>query len=126
MIERSKDKLQAAMQLLQSRNAEGVENDLTWNRVCELAGVPRSTASRAKELINDWKKVQRSIKGQREYGFDRVVDGRETYSQDEKVLRETIEIMGSHIQALSILISRRDRQIALLLSAKRENVHPIR
>ncbi|MDI9847631.1 hypothetical protein QM467_06095 [Rhodoblastus sp. 17X3] len=92
---------------------------LTWNNVCATAGVPRATASRAIDIIAEWKASVAALRSQaaspKERGPTSSIEHKA--ARDAVIiaaLRQTVRTMGDHIQALTLALAKKDALIATL------------
>jgi hypothetical protein len=103
--------LRMGMEKLLDGKPERSEGHLTWNNVCLEAGIPRSTAARATDVIGEWKTAleQRPHRPRVErVSTTKVAMRTVSVAEANQGLRDTIRVMANHIQALSLALEQKD------------------
>ncbi len=111
------DALRAAMRRLLDGSAEQTNGKLTWANVFREAGVPRATANRANEVIAEW---HATIAARTEQVPSDQVPGQPPGQENERAgrsaatnrdLRRTVEVMATHIQAITLALRRSEQEV---------------
>lgn len=114
------DTLRAAMRRLLDGSAEQTNGELTWANVFREAGVPRATANRAKEVIAEW---HTAIAARTEQVPSDQVPAQSPGQENERAgrsaatnrdLRRTVEVMASHIHAITLALRRSEKEAGSL------------
>jgi hypothetical protein len=117
------DALRNAMAHLLAGNAKRTNGELIWNNVWVEAGVPRSTAARATEVITEWKALLQARRKSDEpipttnTEIIRDLEQRmekktRKAAETQQGLRETIRTLANQIQALTLALELKDAVIA--------------
>lgn len=106
--------LRSAMRRLVNGAAIHTGGELTWENVWREAGVPRATANRATDVKAEWKELlevraddPNAVKtvGEKVRELQQKLDEKDRESAEtNKGLRNTINIMANHIQALTLAL----------------------
>jgi hypothetical protein len=120
---RKSEALRAAMRRIINgkpiRLKDSWDGKRTWENVYKEAGVPRSTAARAKDIIAEWDtllggRVKPPQASTQDASSKQAGKSGETTAVTIRGLRDTIRTLANHIQALMLLSDEQGRTIAKL------------